>query len=430
MVSRDVEYHAEHFDLRDPDFNDPDLPFRSYEVMRGRGALVFSDRPLPYPVEELKDARRWIAVGFGACDQILHDWEHFASDSSKAYEVESQGRPFIQLDPPLLQKYRKLLNPFFSPRRIERIEVKARAVMGEMIDEIIETGHGDLAAIAWRLPGVVLFEEILGLPTEEIPVCLELIDVVMHGGDDDVQRFFAAIDAFQHHLTALMKAKSEQPSGDSPFDMLFTTTEINGQPLSLEEIVEHAKLIISAGLETTSNALTNAYYYLGHHPAERERLIADPLLLPAAIEEVVRFSSSVHGINRIVTEDIEVAGCPLQRGDVVEVNYAAANRDPEAFADPDEFVLDREHNTHLGFGAGPHRCLGSNLARMELAVGLEEVLRRMPDYHVDDAHTTYVGTATTRGYTSLPVTFTPGSRLAPHRNAGAPARTADRKVVS
>ena len=412
MVSRDVEYHAEHFDLRDPDFNDPDLPFRSYQVMRARGEVVFSDQPLPYPVEELKDARRWVAVGFGACDQILHDWEHFASDSSKVYpEVEAAGRPFLNLDPPLQQKYRKLLNPFFSPRRIERIEVKARAAVGEMIDEIIETGDGDLATIAWELPGLVLFEEILGLPAKEVPVCLALLDPVIHGHDDGER--YEALMKFNQHLTTLLKVKSEQPSGDSPFDMLFTTTEINGEPLSLEEIVGHAQLIISAGLETTSNALTNAYYYLGHHPAERERLIADPLLLPAAIEEVVRFSSSVHGLNRIVTEDIEVAGCPLQRGDVVEVNYAAANRDPEAFADPDEFVLDREHNTHLGFGAGPHRCLGSNLARMELAVGLEEVLRRMPDYHVDDAHTTFIGNAITRGYTSLPVTFSPGPRLTP-----------------
>jgi cytochrome P450 len=406
VMSNGVEYLAEHFNIRDQEFNDPGLIYEVYDKMREKGDLLFSDQPSLMSMVE--SAQHWVAIGFEACDRILHNWDDFSSNASAIHPEVPENRTVLGLDPALQQQFRKLLNPYFSPRRIEKAEATARKATDELIDGLIEAGEGDLGDVAWRMPGIVLFGEVVGLPVEDVPTCLDLLDVMLHA-EDDAKRFEGQM-AFSSHLAKLIKTKAGQPRGDSPFDMLMTTTEIDGQPLPVDEIVVNAILIVLAGLETTSNALTSAYYFLGHHTDVRDRLIKDPSLMPAAVEEFVRFEGSVHGLTRVVTKDMEVAGCPLKRGDIIEVNFAAANRDPREFPEPDQFNLDREGNTHLGFGAGPHRCLGSNLARMELRVGLEQVLARMPDYSIDDAKCTFLGNFVTRGYTSLPVAFTPGKR--------------------
>ena len=156
--------------------------------------------------------------------------------------------------------------------------------------------------------------------------------------------------------------------------------EIDGEKLPFQDVVANAMLLVQAGLETTASAMSFAFHYLGTHPAERDRLIREPDILPKAIEEFIRFAGSIHGIPRTVAKDVELSGHSFCPGQSVIVNYASANRDPQEFPDPDRCVLDRKANRHLGFGAGVHRCLGSNLARLEFHIGIEQVLERMPDY--------------------------------------------------
>ena len=189
------------------------------------------------------------------------------------------------------------------------------------------------------------------------------------------------------------------------------TAEIDGEKLAFGDIVSNAMLLVQAGLETTASAMSFAFHYLATHPAERDRLIREPEILPRAVEEFIRFAGSIHGIPRTVAKDVELAGHGFCPGESVLVNYASANRDPHEFAEPDRCILDRRENRHLGFGAGVHRCLGSNLARLEFHVGLEQVLSRMSDYALaPDAVAAFHGNSVTRGFRKIPVEFTPGDK--------------------
>jgi cytochrome P450 len=172
-------------------------------------------------------------------------------------------------------------------------------------------------------------------------------------------------------------------------------------------------LLVQAGLETTANAMSFAFHYLATHPDERDRLAGEPRILPRAVEEFIRFGGSIHGIPRTVAKDVELAGQTFCPGESVLVNYASANRDPDEFFEPDRCILDRRDNRHLGFGAGVHRCLGSNLARLEFTVGLEQVLSRIPDYTLaPGADATFHGNSVTRGFRRIPVVFCPEKRTA------------------
>jgi cytochrome P450 len=193
------------------------------------------------------------------------------------------------------------------------------------------------------------------------------------------------------------------------FDHLLNA-RVDGEPLAFEKIVANAFLLVIAGLETTSNALTNAFVWMAEHPDQRERLRADPTMIPKAVEEFVRHTGSVHGLPRIATEDMEVGGCPIKKGDGVQLNWAAANRDPKEFENPDELIIDRDPNRHLAFGAGYHRCVGSNLARMEMRVGIEQVLARMGDYRIAEGQKAVYRHGVIPGHASIPVEFSPGKR--------------------
>ena len=245
-----------------------------------------------------------------------------------------------------------------------------------MIDEFIEGGHGDLAHVAWTFPGVILFQEILGIPVEFIEDCLYWQGRSMHGEDQDIRDEGSA--KLNEIVAKQLASRRDQPTRGDVVDAMFTAS-IDGRHLTLKELIANGALLVAAGLETTSNALTSAYYWLAHHPDDRARLIADPSLMPTAVEELLRYLGSVHSLLRYATKDMEVSGHQFKnRGDVIQVGYAAANRDPREFVDAERCQLDRRSNRHLAFGVGAHRCLGSNLARMELKVGLQEVLRRLP----------------------------------------------------
>jgi cytochrome P450 len=156
-----------------------------------------------------------------------------------------------------------------------------------------------------------------------------------------------------------------------------------------------------------------AFFHLGTHAADRDRLVHEAELMPSAIEEFIRYAGSVHGLHRSVTDEVELSGHTFCPGETVVVNYAAANRDEREFVEPNKCLLDRQENRHLGFGAGVHRCLGSNLARLEFRVGVEQTLHRIPDFVIPPgAKVDFHGNSVTRGYRALPVVFTPGARVA------------------
>lgn len=399
-----LESHAANWDLRHQDFNDNDFLYDVYSVMREQAPFARTDNPFL----SATPTGAWVAVRYAECVKILQDWEHFSSSPTPEGSEQLAGDLVITLDPPRQQKFRKVLNPYFSPGRMKALRPEISDETDRLLDDFIETGSGDLAEIAWRQPGIVFFKYLLGMPIEDVALCVELTDTSLNGATE--QDRMGAWGGLYQHLHDAVTARKELPPQDDMIDVLLSA-EIDGEKLAFGDVVSNAMLLVQAGLETTASAMSFAYHYLATNPGERDRLIGDPELLARAVEEFIRFAGSIHGIPRTVAKDVELSGCTFSPGESVIVNYAAANRDEQQFPDADRCVLDRRENRHLGFGAGVHRCLGSNLARLEFQIGLERVLSRMPDFTLaKDDVARFHGNSVTRGFRSVPVVFTPGAR--------------------
>ena len=405
-MPRPPEEHAENWDLRHEDFNDNDFLYDVYSVMRERTA--FSHTEVPFLSATPGGA--WVATRYADCYRILQDWEHFSSNPTPEASEQLAGDLVITLDPPRQQKFRKVLNPYFSPARMKALTPQIRAETDLLIDTFIEQGTGDLAEVAWRQPGIVFFKYVLGMPIDDVPLCIELTDTALNGDTEEAR--MAAWGGLYQHLHDAVSARTGEPPRDDMIDVLLGA-EIDGEKLPFGDVVANAMLLVQAGLETTASAMSFAFHYLATHPEERDRLIGEPVIMARAVEELIRFGGSIHGIPRTVAKEVELNGHTFCPGESVLVNYASANRDAEEFADPDRCILDRAANRHLGFGAGVHRCLGSNLARLEFRIGIEQVLARMPDYTLaPGASAIFHGNSVTRGFRCLPVIFSPGRRSA------------------
>ena len=401
-----AEDHAENWDLRHEDFKDNDFLYDVYEVMRQNAPFAHTDTPFL----SATPGGAWVATRYAECYKILQDWQHFSSNPTPEGAEQLAGDLVITLDPPRQPKFRQVLNPYFSPGRMKQLRPQIRDETDLLIDTFIESGAGDLAQVAWRQPGIVFFKYLLGMPVDDVPLCIELTDTALNGETEEAR--MGAWGGLYQHLHDAITARTTQPPQDDMIDVLLNA-EIDGEKLPFQDVVANAMLLVQAGLETTANAMSFAFHYLGTHPAERDRLIREPEILPKAVEEFIRFAGSIHGIPRTVAKGVELSGHTFCPGESVIVNYASANRDPDEFSDPDRCVLDRQANRHLGFGAGVHRCLGSNLARLEFHIGIEQVLSRLPDFAVaTDAEAAFHGNSVTRGYRQIPVVFTASQRTA------------------
>ncbi|ULE31655.1 cytochrome P450 [Mycobacterium sp. IDR2000157661] len=402
-MTRSLEEHAQNWDLRHEDFQDNDFLYEVYSVMRRTAPFAHTDSPFL----SATPGGAWVATRYEECYRILQDWQHFSSKPTPEGAEQLAGDLVITMDPPRQQSFRKVLNPYFSPARMKGLRPQIRNETDELMDAFIERGEGDLALVAWRQPGIVFFKYLLGMPVDDVPLCVELTDTGLNGATE-AERMTAWGGLYQH-LHDAVSARVGRPPRDDMIDVLLGA-EIDGEKLPFEMVVANAMLLVQAGLETTASAMSFAFHYLATHPHERDRLVSEPDLLPRAVEEFIRFGGSIHGIPRTVGLATQMSGHAFCPGQSVVVNYAAANRDADQFPEPDKCILDRRENRHLGFGAGVHRCLGSNLARLEFTVGLEQVLSRMPDYTLTpDADPVFHGNSVTRGYRRIPVSFTPGA---------------------
>jgi cytochrome P450 len=405
VSEKSPEEHAKNWDLRHEDFGNNDFLYEVYSVMRSNSPFAHTDTPFL----SATPGGAWVAVRYEECYKILQDWEHFSSNPTPEASEQLAGDLVITLDPPRQQKFRKVLNPYFSPARMKALKDQIRAETDRLLDTFIDQGHGDLAEVAWRQPGIVFFKYLLGMPIDDVPLCIELTDTALNGDTEDAR--MAAWGGLYQHIHDGVTARTTEAPRDDMIDVLLNA-EIDGEKLQFGDIVGNAMLLVQAGLETTASAMSFAFHYLGAHPEERDRLIDDPDLIPRAVEEFIRFSGSIHGIPRTVAQEVELSGRTFCPGESVIVNYASANRDPQQFPDADRCVLDRRENRHLGFGAGVHRCLGSNLARLEFQVGVEQVLARMPDSALaPDAAALFHGNSVTRGFRQIPIVFSPAKRL-------------------
>lgn len=318
-------------------------------------------------------------------------------------------RPLIplQIDPPDHAKYRRILDPLFTPREMARREPLVTELVNEMIDRFAPRGECDFhAEFAVPLPCTV-FLQLLGLPLEDLDRFLLWKDgVIRPAGDSGFdRRHESSAGVAQQIYEYFDKAIDEHiavPRDDVLSAMI--AADVGRQPLSREELLDICFLFLIAGLDTVTDSLDCFFVYLARHPQHRRQLVERPDVLPGAVEELLRWETPVPGVARVATQDVEVGGCPISKGERVSPLLGAANTDPAEFPDPEIVDFTRSPNRHRAFGGGPHRCLGSHLARMELRVALREFHRRIPDYEIRPG-TQLTYTAALRSVESLPLVF-------------------------
>jgi cytochrome P450 len=318
-------------------------------------------------------------------------------------------RPLIplQIDPPEHAKYRRILDPLFTPREMARREPRVTELVNEMIDRFADRGECDFhAEFAVPLPCTV-FLQLLGLPLEDLDQFLEWKDgVIRPGGAQDSQTHGEAAAPAAHQIYDYFNRAIDDHIASPRDDVLsaMIAADVGGRPLSREELLDTCFLFLIAGLDTVTDSLDCFFVYLARHHDHRRQLVEQPDILPNAIEELLRWETPVPGVARVAIQDVEVGGCPISKGEKVSPLLGAANTDPAEFPDPELVDFNRNPNRHRAFGGGPHRCLGSHLARMELRVALREFHRRIPDYEIKPgAELTY--TRGLRSVESLPLTF-------------------------
>jgi cytochrome P450 len=318
-------------------------------------------------------------------------------------------RPLIplQIDPPEHAKYRRILDPLFTPREMARREPRVAELVNEMIDRFAGRGKVDFhEEFAVPLPCTV-FLQLLGLPLEDLDQFLEWKDGVIRpeGAEGYDGRHDASQVVAQQIYDYFDRAIDEHIA--SPRDDVLSAmigANVASQPLSREELLDICFLFLIAGLDTVTDSLDCFFVYLARHPDHRHQLVEEPDVLPHAIEELLRWETPVPGVVRVAMQDVEVGGCPISKGERVSPLLGAANTDPAEFPDPEVVDFNRSPNRHRAFGGGPHRCLGSHLARMELRVALREFHRRIPDYEIKPG-TQLIYTAALRSVESLPLIF-------------------------
>jgi cytochrome P450 len=348
----------------------------------------------------------WLPTRHEDIAAIAYDTEHFTSQSI----VVSDGRPMqpapqgiappISSDPPFHHEARRLLLPAFSPKAIEPLEQFTRDYCNELLDTMGDRDIVDGALdYAQNIP-VLVIAKMLGFPAEDADQFRMFVKDVLEGVDLPMEQRFENFMKLDAYLTAQVQDHVDRPRDDLTSFLL--QAEMDGEPLNMEHVGGTIALLLIAGIDTTWSAIGASLWHLAGTPADRERLVAEPELMPFAIEELLRAYAPVT-MARLVKDDFEFNGCPMHKDDWVLLPFPAANRDPEFFDRADEVVIDRAENRHAAFGLGIHRCAGSNLARMEMRVALEVWLERYPTFELADPDAVRWSGGQVRGPRTLPI---------------------------
>ena len=318
----------------------------------------------------------------------------------------------LEIDGSEHRKWRRLLDPMFAPKQVARLEDSVRELAAELIDQFATTGHVDLAEqFCVPLP-CLTFLRLLGAPVEDLDFFLEFKDGVIHPQGETLEEVNANMAVaggklLEYFSVFLAKRREETEPADDIISALLRS-EVEGQPLSDLELLNILFLLMFAGLDTVTSSMSCTFAWLAQHPAERQRLVDDPSLIPGAIEEIMRYESPVpSGMRYADQEDIDLGdGLVIHKGEAMHPIWAAANVDPNAFDDPMTVDFGRRPN-HIVFASGLHRCLGSHLARLEMRLAVEELLKRIPDYAVAPGEELVYDNISVRNVTYLPIAFQP-----------------------
>jgi cytochrome P450 len=318
-------------------------------------------------------------------------------------------RPLIplQIDPPKHVKYRRVLDPLFAPKKMAELEPDIVKLVGELVSEFSSRGSCDFhEEFAVPLPCTV-FLRLCGLPYSDIDLFLGLKDdIIRPAGDLDEQAKARrkAGDTVYEYFGAVIDERRKHPTDDLLARIM--ASEVDGQPLTDEEVMDISYLFLIAGLDTVTDSLDCFFALLAQEPEHRRLVVEDESLIPSAVEELLRWETPVPAVPRRTMQDTEIAGCPIPAGEQVMILLSSANTDHDAHPGLDCLDLARSPNPHLAFGGGVHRCLGSHLARVELRVAMREFHRLIPDYELAPG-TELEYTPGLRSLHTLPLVFDP-----------------------
>jgi cytochrome P450 len=349
----------------------------------------------------------YLPTTYEAVRQISHDTEHFSSRRVIVRDVRPElaknAAPPITSDPPAHKPAKQLLLPPFTPDAMKKLEPRVRAICNELINEFITEGKCDAAARYTKYIPVRTIAHMLGIPEEDSDLFIKWIHMILELSIKNESMLVQAVQEMTAYFAGHIEERKRRPSDDL-ISTLMNARDKNGQPLEDSHVLGSLRLLLIAGIDTTWSAIGASLWHLAKTPDDRARLVAEPALMPTAVEELLRAYSPVT-MAREVTKETVVSGCPVKPGNMVLLSFPAANRDPAIFPDADKVVLDRKENRHAAFGLGIHRCVGSNLARMEMTVAIEEWLKRIPDFRLDPAGEVKWSQGTVRGPRQLPVLF-------------------------
>ena len=288
----------------------------------------------------------------------------------------------IDMEPPDHTRLRRLVTKAFTPRTVEMLRPRIADIVGIVIDHARDLGEFDLIADLLELVPVTVIAELLGIPESDRhllrPWSADMTLMFELSPTAEMQeRATAASAAFEAYLRDLARARRARP-GDDLISELGAVAEAGGDRLTEDELIGTAVLLLNAGHEASVNGAANSWWALFRHPEALARLRADPTLVPTAIEELLRFDTPAPMFERWVLEDVEIGGVAIPRGQELALQFAAANRDPAVFGQPDEIVLDRSPNPYLSFGAGIHYCLGAPLAKVEFDILFRRMIDELP----------------------------------------------------
>ena len=399
-----VEDWAEDFELFDPEYvNDP-API--WQELRDSGC--------PFARTERRQVS-YLPVTFEGVRAIAKDSETWSSFSVSVVpdpnpDRDPEWRPdnherirsIIDSDPPHHTPERQLMLPFFAPKSVEKYREHTQELCRRLIRSFVEDGHADVAeGYARQIPPRII-AMILGIDPEMADTFTEWVQGFLEIGQVDAEARRYYDDKITEFFIGEIQDRMENP-GDDLISILLTS-QIDGEPVPVNVIQGNVFLMLVAGIDTTWSSIGSALWHLASHPEDRRRLVDEPELIPTAVEEFLRAYSPVT-MARVATKDTMLGDREVKEGERIMLTFPAANRDPEIFDDPEEVIIDRQRNRHVAFGSGIHRCAGSNLARMEMTVAIEEFLKMIPEFELTDPDAVTWAGGQVRGPRHLPVRF-------------------------
>jgi cytochrome P450 len=395
---RPVTDWATDFDHTDPVWAAD--PYPIWDELRGTCPVAHTERY----------GGAWLPLTHELVSEVAYDTEHFSSRSiivtgSRPGDIAPVGiAPPISSDPPFHHGARRLLLPEFTPKAIAPLEPFTRAYCNGLLDEVAGNDVVDAAIDYGQHIPVRVIAKMLGFPASDADRFRTFVYDALERVDRPPAERGETIGHLVDYISTQMAEHQAEPRDDLTSYLL--GAEMDGEVISHRHVFGTIALLLLAGIDTTWSAIGASIWHLAKTPDDRERLVAEPDLIPTAIEEFLRAYAPVT-MARLVKDDFDFHGCPMKSDDWVLLPFPSANRDPEAFERADEVIIDRAENRHAAFGLGIHRCLGSNLARLELRIAIETWLERYPNFTLADPDAVRWSGGQVRGPRVLPVRILP-----------------------